>query len=231
MDTVEISAFDAGRSQLETSINLFIDGTDLLSSHVLACSAAEVINKLLKHGGEISVFDHLKENKKLFNKYPFDIERKFSDAHNEHVNFFKHGGLSDKYIKYRSGNEFQPLSIIEYKKEITFFILIEAISAYSALCDANIQLPEGGLPYTPAILSLSMYCCVVFEEVLRFSIVKSSFEKIMPNYLQDNIKKIENMNNIDSIISLLKMLRDAFRTNKGVITRSVGKREYSNIPK
>ena len=84
---MKIKKFDAARSQLDTGIQLWFQGTDPVSTHTLVYAAYEVIHVISKKRGRIEslIFD--------YDRIKPEAKRQWADLVKGAANFFKHAKL------------------------------------------------------------------------------------------------------------------------------------------
>lgn len=118
-----VTKIDVARRQLVTAIRLFFEDRDAISVHTLTAAAHEILRDLSKLTDGASI---IKDNPLV---RP-ERRKEFVDIVNRPQNFFKHADRD-------------PDGQMEFRSEVTQFLLIDAIFMYEAL--TRQRLPKGAV--------------------------------------------------------------------------------------
>jgi hypothetical protein len=113
MKTIEISKFDAIRSQLDAAIELFFTSENIVATHTLAAAAYNALKDIAKKEGAIHPF--LKTI--YIQSLPEDEQRRTIRYLNDPENFFKH---ADK----------DPGDTLTFNPELTEILLMDACAYF-----------------------------------------------------------------------------------------------------
>jgi hypothetical protein len=92
-DIREISKVDIASAQLDTAIQLYLDGTDLVSAVTLAGAAEEILGKLVSRQGKTNAFEETMDTLCEMHEAAFEEEadrKVYADLRNGIRNEFKH---------------------------------------------------------------------------------------------------------------------------------------------